>query len=131
MNKIRAEMNAAAHLGSHGEPPFDARAAKGRNGNIIVHNLESMAIVTYDGVGKALRTYVRNKAYDHQKRHSFIMEPENFDQLPTHLQSNLSGLEFTFRMITTTATNMLDSYMKQSSEMHKEAHKILQIENGS
>lgn len=131
MNKIRTEMNAAAHIGLHGEPPFEARAVKGHSGNIVVHNLAALAMVTHTGVGNALKIYIKNKVSDHQRRYEFLMQPENLSRLPEGIRSSLMGLEGQFNIVTTTATSMLSQYLKASNDAQQSAHEFLKLEDNS
>lgn len=126
IHTVRTEMNHSSHLGLHGDPPFEARAVKGRSGDIIVHNLQSMGLVTYVDVGRALDTYIESKTKDINRRHLFLIEHQ--DELPSYLQSRLGGVKGQFNMLTKTATTLLAAYIEEVDDIAKSAEQYLQIE---
>lgn len=129
MNKVRTQMNKAASLGLHGEPPFEAKINKEdkMSGDITVYNLQGMAMVTYSTVGEALQTYLKNKIESYARKHEFLTDEAVISQLPATLRSQIVGVDLSLNMCVGTAAASLAIYISQVDALAAKVEAELQV----
>lgn len=119
-NSGRYELNRAAEIGIHGEPPY--RIDNNNGSTLKVRLLASMVKVTHTMIAKQVKTLVANKS----KGFEHMMEYLNdiADELPLALQSEIGSQERMFNMTVGNVTHMLQEYIKNVTETYDKASQL-------
>jgi hypothetical protein len=121
-NKVRLEMNAAASMGKHGEPPFSVDTSRAHRKKYIVRCLYSMAVISPRELAQHVLSLVETK----YKRYKYMSEfLETREDLPPYLRMQVKTHKRMFNSAMATSRVALAEYIEAVVEDYEEAVKLL------
>lgn len=114
-NTIRLEMNKAASVGKHGEPPFSVD--KGIKGFYDVKLLLAIAMFKPEELAQSLLSLAHTKSKKHQQIQKFLMESPD---LPSHLRIRILNTNRMWRNALSLSATALNQYIEALHEDYEE-----------
>ncbi len=115
-NLVRAEVNAAAPNGVHGDPPFRLDYSPR---NTYVRLLAGMVRITHAMMAQQVLSLANTKQKGFDKMTHYLRE--NVDSLPPYLQGQLGMQERMFDRAISTIRNVLEGYIEDTNDLYEKS----------
>ena len=116
-NTTRYAMNRVARIGMHGEPAFTV--SNNKRGMLEVGTTQHIIDINYNETMGAVRSLVDNKKRDSKRMTEHFQD--HWQELPVHIQAQLSMCDMMMRSTVERLTNELNTYRRDYQEVQEKA----------